>query len=79
MDNHLQLPRSQRYIYRSIISPPIYSFFSSRIFVAKEKRVKFVEPLIRRATVSFADMLRHTLKWTQEIAGGEKKDLNEEK
>ena len=54
-------------------------FKFSKRFVEKEKRVKFVEPLIRRATVSFADMLRHTLKWTQEIAGGEKKDLNEEK
>ena len=62
------------HIYRSIISPPICNniFKIYRRFVAKEKRVKFVEPLIRRATVSFPDMLRHTLKWTQEIAGGKK-------
>ena len=41
-----------------------------------ERRVKFVEAVIRQATaVSFPDMFRHTRNWAQEIAPG-KNGLN---
>ena len=47
-----------------------------KFLVEGDRRVKFVEAVIRQATaVSFPDMFRHTLNWAQEIVPG-KNGLN---